>query len=79
MNPYVNEEVMWERLKDTQREAENRRLIAQHVAPGFLRLVGLTISSAWGAIHALGLASRWWSASDGDLARDDTEAHTHAA
>ena len=26
MNPFADEEVMWERLKDTQREAENRRL-----------------------------------------------------
>lgn len=25
MNPYVNEEVMWERLKDRQREADMRR------------------------------------------------------
>ena len=27
MNPYVNEEVMWERLKDAQQEAETRRLM----------------------------------------------------
>ena len=26
MNPYMNEDVMWERLKDLQTEAENRRL-----------------------------------------------------
>lgn len=25
MNSYVNEEVMWDRLKDRQREAEDRR------------------------------------------------------
>jgi hypothetical protein len=25
VNPYVNEEVMWERLKDRQREADMRR------------------------------------------------------
>jgi len=27
MNSYVDEDVMWQRLKDLQREAENRRLI----------------------------------------------------
>ena len=26
MNPYVNEDVAWQRLKDMQLEAENRRL-----------------------------------------------------
>lgn len=26
MNPYMNEEVMWQRLKDIQREMENSRL-----------------------------------------------------
>jgi hypothetical protein len=26
MNPYTNEDVMWQRLKDLQTEAENRRL-----------------------------------------------------
>lgn len=26
MNPYLNEDVMWERLKDIQREMENSRL-----------------------------------------------------
>ena len=29
MNPYMNEDVAWQRLKDLQREAENRRLLAQ--------------------------------------------------
>jgi hypothetical protein len=27
LNPYANEEVMWQRLKDVQLEAENRRLL----------------------------------------------------
>ena len=26
MNPYVNDEVAWQRIQDLQREAENRRL-----------------------------------------------------
>jgi len=34
MNPYVNEEVMWHRLKDVQLEAENRRLMG--LAPSLL-------------------------------------------
>ena len=29
MNPYVNEDVMWQRLKDAQLEAENRRLMGR--------------------------------------------------
>ena len=29
MHPYMNEDVMWERLKDMQREAENSRLWAE--------------------------------------------------
>ena len=27
MNPYMNEEVTWQRIKDVQQEAENRRLL----------------------------------------------------
>ena len=27
MNPYMNEDVMWQRVKDLQQEAENRRLM----------------------------------------------------
>jgi hypothetical protein len=62
-----------------QREAENSRLFVQHVVPGFLRLVRLIGTSAWAAMHALGVAPRWWSASDDGLAQDDAEADTHAA
>jgi len=28
MNPYANEEMAWQRLKDLQMEAENRRLMS---------------------------------------------------
>jgi hypothetical protein len=79
MNPYMNEDVMWQRLKDLQREAENSRLLAQQLGPGFLHLARLIISSAWGAIHALGLAPRWWSASNDGFAQDEGEADTNAA
>jgi hypothetical protein len=36
MNPYMNEEVMWQRVKDLQQEAENRRLVGPHAS-----LIGL--------------------------------------
>ncbi|HET9781384.1 MAG TPA: hypothetical protein VFR33_06360 [Candidatus Dormibacteraeota bacterium] len=39
MNPYANEEVMWQRLKDMQREAENSRLFAQRTLPRLLLLL----------------------------------------
>ena len=44
MNPYVNEEIMWQRLKDTQREAENRRLYG---GIGGLDLIRLFAKRAW--------------------------------
>ena len=46
MNPYVNEDVMWQRLKDMQREAENRRLYGVH-APSALDLVRILGRRAW--------------------------------
>lgn len=33
MNPYANEDVMWQRLKDLQREAETSRLLARDGLP----------------------------------------------
>ena len=47
MNPYANEDVMWQRLKDMQREAENRRLIAQSRLPGLTQMAGLLARRAW--------------------------------
>ncbi|HSS62604.1 MAG TPA: hypothetical protein VLK30_14210 [Candidatus Limnocylindrales bacterium] len=46
MNSYVNEDVMWQRLKDIQREAENRRLAGSTVS-GALRLVAMLAERAW--------------------------------
>ena len=46
MNPYANEEVMWQRLKDLQREAETSRLIARNALPSFGRLLGLLAGRA---------------------------------
>ena len=46
MNPYVNEDVMWQRLKDVQMEAENRRLYGPR-APGVLYLLRLLGHRLW--------------------------------
>jgi hypothetical protein len=41
VNPYVNEDVMWQRLKDVQLEADNRRLYGPRLnAVARLRLLG---------------------------------------
>jgi hypothetical protein len=47
MNPYAEEDVMWQRLKDMQREAENRRLIRAADAPTARELVRLLAARAW--------------------------------
>jgi len=47
MNPYTNEDVMWERLKDMQREAENSRLFAQYTLPGLVQMTRLLAKRAW--------------------------------
>jgi hypothetical protein len=56
VNPYLNEEVMWERLKDAQREAENRRLMRGD-QPAF------SLADLFRAIRELARAfyPRWWS------------------
>jgi len=46
VNPYVNEDVMWQRLKDIQLEAENRRLYGPRV-PNALDLVRVLGRRAW--------------------------------
>jgi len=46
MNPYVNEDVMWQRLKDLQMEAENRRLYGPRTA-GALDVLRLLGRGAW--------------------------------
>ena len=72
MNPYSDEDVMWQRLKDLQREAENRRLIRAenrtNPRPGLLKLLA---ARAW---LLAGLAMRrpprrtWTDASQSDAA-----------
>ena len=50
MNPYMNEDVMWQRLKDVQREVENSRLFTQRTLPALLErtwlLAGLAMRRA---------------------------------
>ena len=54
MHPYMNEDVMFERLKDLQREMENRHLAPGTLA-GFGGLVRNLSARAW---HVAGLAMR---------------------
>jgi len=39
MNPFMNEDVMWQRLKDIQLEAENRRLYGTRTFPTLVAMV----------------------------------------
>jgi hypothetical protein len=47
MNPYMNEEIMWQRLKDIQREAENSRLFVQGTLPALALMAGVLARRAW--------------------------------
>ena len=47
MNPYLNEDVMWQRLKDIQREAENRRLYGDTTLNSLLSLLGMLGTRVW--------------------------------
>jgi hypothetical protein len=47
MNPYANEDVMWQRLKDMQREAENSRLFVENTLPRVAHMAGLLAQRAW--------------------------------
>ena len=54
MNPYLNEDVMWERLKDIQREMENSRLYGAH-GPSLLTVLRRLGARVW---WLAGLATR---------------------
>ena len=54
MNPYVNEDVAWQRIQDLQREMENSRLLAAGNPPaevvavvGLVRWLVRLVRSAW--------------------------------
>src|SRR5256885_16386910 len=55
MNSFANEDVMWERLKDIQMEAENARMRGPRLGPASLRLARLLAQRAW---LVAGLAAR---------------------
>jgi len=55
MNPYMNEEVAWQRLVDLQREVEYSRLIATNGVPRFVHLTRLIAERIW---RLGGLATR---------------------
>jgi len=55
VNPYLNEEVNWQRLKDIQRDIEYSRLVAANGVPATLRLVRLLAARVW---WIAGLAAR---------------------
>ena len=67
----MNEDVMWQRLQDLQREAENARLDRPRLLPTAWRAAGSLGRRAWGwpvaafreAAWALrrGVAPRWWA------------------
>ena len=80
MNPYMNEEVMWQRVKDIQREAENRRLME----PRGSWLLGLFSSLALSLGRSLGRSPRSLVRSepwpqDSSWPEDDAEKATDAA
>jgi hypothetical protein len=54
MNPYTNEDVMWQRLKDIQREMENSRLYGTH-GPSLLEIIRQLGRRVW---WLAGLATR---------------------
>jgi hypothetical protein len=41
VNPYMNEDVAWQRLKDAQREMENSQRLAAGIASGLRAIVWL--------------------------------------
>ena len=45
MNPNMNEDLMWQRLKDMQLEAENRRLLGLSAGP--VALLRFLAARAW--------------------------------
>ena len=55
MYPYMNEDAMWQRLKDIQLEMENSRNFADAHRPGVLALVRWLGARAW---WLAGLATR---------------------
>lgn len=55
MNPFMNEDVMWQRLKDIQLEVENSRLSQPRLVPALWQTARLLGERAW---VIAGLAAR---------------------
>jgi hypothetical protein len=76
MNPYMNEEVMWQRVKDLQMEAENRRLMGPRPSLlGLLSSLALSLGRSFAASPSrLVRAEPWpaepWSEDEMDRASD---------
>ena len=68
MNPYANEDVMWQRLKDLQREAENSRLFAHGTLPALLQLMGRAWLLAGLAMRRVPRRSALFGVRDGGVA-----------
>jgi hypothetical protein len=64
VTPFANEDVMWERLKDIQREVENHRLYGTHrpTAGQLLRSLGRRLQWFAGRPNAVSRALSRWSA-----------------
>lgn len=75
MRSYENEDIAWQRLQDAQREAENRRLIEAGGPPTPGSAAGVIGEVAWGFVHALGLAPRWWANDSGASKQPDVSEH----
>ena len=78
MNQHVNEDVMWERLKDIVTEGQNRKLSrasGRSVLGRLWRSAGQLVSEA---TRAAGLAPRWWAEPSGPQ-DDETPAASDAA
>ncbi len=69
MGRFMNEDLMWERLKDIQREVENVRLYRTRAGPSPLRRIA----------HALELVRRWWARPAAPMVDDGTNETRGAA
>ena len=71
----MNEDVMWQRLKDLQLEAENRRLVAAYEVPRLAQLVAAIGGLVRRGAHSIGLAPRWWAVHEAPLGDDAADVH----
>jgi hypothetical protein len=71
MNPYMNEEVMWQRVKDFQREAENRRLVGPRPSlVGLLSSLALSLGRSFATSPSRLVRAEPWPRDEVDEATD---------